>query len=90
MKIAKIGSSKKSQLNVKEADNKDSNSEIIKRKDIKNSPFIVITVEKGSFGTMGKYRITEIYETPEEVEEELKEITWNRIIQVIQLLTENK
>ena len=90
MKITKIGSSKKSQLNVKEANNTDSNSEIIKRKDIKNSPFIIITVEKGSFGTMGKYRITEIYETPEEVEEELKEITWNRIIQVIQLLTENK
>ncbi len=71
--------------------NKDSNSkkeELIKREDIKDSPFTVITTEEGSFGSMGKFRITELYKKPEEVKKELAKMTWNRIVQVMLLLME--
>lgn len=68
--------------------NKKSNSEIIKRKDIKDTPFTVITVNKEHFGSMGNYRITEKYKTRDAVERELKKVTWNRVIQVIMLLQE--
>lgn len=80
----------KSQENVKETHNSKSNgnTELIKRQDVKDSPFQIITTETGSFGVMGKWRITEMKDKPEEIKEELEEITWNRIIQVIMLITE--
>lgn len=62
--------------------------EMIKRQNIKNSPFEIITIEKESFGVMGEYRITEKYKTIKKVKEELETITWNRIVQVIMILNE--
>jgi hypothetical protein len=66
---------------------KDSSKELIKREEIENTPFTIVTVNKESFGAMGEYRITEPRETAEEVREELKEINWNRIVQVMMILT---
>lgn len=81
--------SKKSLIGVaKETDKPESNSELIKRTEIENSPFVVITSEGKSFGTLGKYRITEVYNDIEECIDEVKKITWNRIIQVFMLLNE--
>jgi hypothetical protein len=62
--------------------------EMIKRKNIKDSPFEIITIDKESFGVMGEYRITEKYKTVTKVKEELEKITWNRIVQVIMILNE--
>lgn len=62
------------------------NKQVIKRLDIKDSPFQVVTIEGESFGTMGKYRLTEKKNSVREVKEELEAVTWNRIIQVILLL----
>lgn len=72
--------------NVKEANKQQSNStELIERHHIPDSPFMVITnTEDGlSYGVMGKYRMTELYNSKEECIEEMSKITWNRIIQVI-------
>lgn len=72
--------------NVKEAHKQQSNStELLKRHHIDDSPFMVITnTEEGfSYGVMGKYRMTNVYSSEEECIEEMKKITWNRIIQVI-------
>jgi len=62
------------------------NKELIEREEIENSPFTIITVEGKSFGVMGKYRLTEEGKDKDEVRKELKEITWNRIIQVMMIL----
>lgn len=69
--------------------------ELVRRTDIKDSPFQVVTTEGKTFGVMGKWRITEAEESNEEnfeeVEEkviqELERMTWNRVIQVIMILT---
>lgn len=63
-------------------------SELVKRKIVEDSPFTIITVDGKSFGVMGEYRVTENKNKVEEVEEELKNITWNRIIQVMMILEE--
>lgn len=76
-------------MNAEEVVSKDS-SETISRKEIKDSPFNVITVDGESFGVMGDYRLTEKASTVKEVEKQLSKITWNRIIQVIMLLDEMK
>jgi hypothetical protein len=65
-----------------------SNSTLIERENIENTPFTVITENGYSFGVMAEYRITEKYDTVEEVKQELKEITWNKIVQITALLIE--
>ncbi len=62
------------------------NTEMVKREDVPNSPFVVVTVEEGSFGTLGKWRITELHENSAEVFEELSIVSWDRVIQVMTLL----
>lgn len=64
-------------------------TELITREDIEDSPFTIIGIEgKRYFGAMGQYRITEEFINPEIVRNELKEITWNRIVQVMMIIVE--
>jgi translation elongation factor P/translation initiation factor 5A len=74
-KVAKKGSSKE---------------ELIKRVQIKDSPFEVITQDGYSFGVMGNYRLTEKSNDAKDIEKQLKKITWNRIIQIVMILDEVK
>ncbi|AXH76860.1 MAG: hypothetical protein [Microviridae sp.] len=62
--------------------------ELVQREEIENTPFVMITINNESFGTFGKYRITEMYHTKAQCKIELKSITWNRIIQIMSLLNE--
>jgi len=62
--------------------------ELVKREDVKDSPFTIVTTEEGSFLTMGKYRLSEPGEL-EQIRKESKKITWNRLIQVMMLVGEN-
>lgn len=76
-------------MNVKEADNSNLNSELIQRDEVKDTPFMIITIEdKGSFGALGEYRITETYKTKEAVRQEVEKITWNRVIQVMMIIND--
>jgi translation elongation factor P/translation initiation factor 5A len=68
--------------------NSSKNEELVKREDVKDSPFQIITIDGKTFGVMGKYRITEASNSKRKIKEELSKITWNRIIQVIMLLNE--
>ena len=77
-------------MNVEGMDSKKSGEELVKRERIDNSPFEVVTVDGYSFGAMGDYRVTEKCNSIEEVKEELSEITWNRVIQVVMILQEIK
>jgi hypothetical protein len=82
---------KQLQPNAKKVNNKDSgdgNNQTITRKEIKDSPFHVITIDGESFGVMGDYRLTEKSADESEVIKELEKITWNRIVQVVMLLEE--
>ncbi len=82
---------KQSQVNAEKTHSKDSGTsenQTIKRVEIPDSPFHVITIEGQSFGVMGDYRLTEKSASEAEVREELSKITWNRIVQVVMLLEE--
>jgi hypothetical protein len=88
MKTKETKGLKQLQVNAEEVVSKDS-SETIKREDVKDSPFTIITIEGKSFGTMGEYRLTEEGNI-KEIRKQLKTITWNRVIQVVMLLDEMK
>jgi len=64
------------------------NTELVKRLDVKDSPFQVIETKGEFFGAMANYRLTEVYETEAECREALEEFTWNRVVQVMMLLNE--
>lgn len=68
--------------------------EMITRDDIEGSPFHIIGTEQGVFGAMGNYRITEVREDTKKnrkaIVEELKDVNWNRIIQVMIILIEKQ
>ena len=85
---------KQLQPNAKKVNKEDSSGEeLIKRKQITDSPFEVITRDGYSFGVMGNYRLTEQNYNKNQVEEvnkELEKVTWNRVVQVIMILDEIK
>lgn len=62
--------------------------ELIEREEIKNTPFTIIKTKGKCFGVLGQHRITEEFSTKEEVKEDLREITWNRITQVLMIVIE--
>lgn len=83
-------SKEKSQGFVKGIDNlsyskNPTNEELIKRERIDDSPFIMISIEskKQNFAIMGSERITEIYESKEQVIDALSGIDWKIMISVI-------
>lgn len=76
-------------MNVGNPNNSNSNSELIKRTEVENTPFTVITIENESFVTLGKYRLTEKFETEKEAIESASKITWDNIMQVITIMILN-
>lgn len=62
-------------------------ADLVRRVEIENSPFVAVELEseEGKFciGMMGSHKVTEKFKTIEEVKNELLNITWNRVVQVI-------
>lgn len=71
---------------VEEQVNSQYGEELIKRDEIDNTPFMIITTRGVSFGAFGRYKITDDYLNPEQVRTELSKITWNRIIQIMSIV----
>ncbi len=63
-------------------------TELVKRIDMEDSPFIVVETRGQYFGAMGNYRLTELYDDLEECKKEVEEFSWNRAVQVMMLLNE--
>ena len=55
-------------------------------KQIKNTPFTIVSEDEKVFAVMGKYRLTENYNSAEECEKAVTEITWNRLVQVMSIM----
>lgn len=62
------------------------NEELVKRTNIEDSPFEIITINNEHWGVIGKYRITEKSESKYKIQKQLKDITWNMIVTVILVL----
>ena len=65
-------------------------TEIIKRENVKDSPFEIISMDGYHFGVMGAYRLTEKSNSKKAIKKDLESITWNRLIQVMMVLNEVK
>lgn len=76
------------QTSVETLDNKNSNSEIFTQEQVEETPFTIIKNDEKYFGVLGNHRITQLYDTKEECEANLKDINWNRVMQVIWAVVE--
>lgn len=65
-----------------EESKKYTNEELVEVKPIKDTPFVAVKVGEGWFLALGKYRLSGIKETEEDVIEDSKNTTWDRLIQV--------
>lgn len=68
--------------------NKQKGEELVKRTPVENSPFQIITTNGKSFVVLGKYRITQEFDTEEECMKAINPITWERLIQVCILVAD--
>jgi len=64
------------------------NHELIKRHEIKDTPFTIIEIENKFFATMGQFRLTETYDTYQEAHDKITANTWNNITNLILTLHE--
>ena len=69
--------------------NRESNSELIERKEIPDSPFLAVRNGEDWFLMFGKYRLNMIvHKSYEDVLEDARNATWDRIIQVMGCIVE--
>lgn len=63
-------------------------TEIFSKMPIENTPFLIIYNEeqKIAFGVFGQYKITKDFENPDDVRNELTNMTWDKIITVMSLV----
>ena len=60
--------------------------ELINFTQVENTPFTVISKEEQHIVMLGKYRISETFESKEEAIKDANSITWNRITQLITVM----
>jgi hypothetical protein len=83
-----IKASSNTQTSVETLNNKDLNYEIFQHEQVEETPFTIIKHEEKYFGVLGNHRITQLFDTKEECEADLKDINWNRVMQVIWAVVE--
>ncbi len=66
------------------------NKQLVEIKPIEDTPFAAVKTEKTWHLVLGKYRLSTELGSYEECLEESKNATWQRIMQVIQIMIENQ
>ena len=67
------------------------NTKLVEFKQVKETPFTLAKQNEEWYILLGKYRLSEGYETEKEGEKEAKKICWKKIMQVISvIITEEK
>lgn len=74
---------KESKSQVESVNTTDSKECLTKITPVENTPFAKVYEDGKHFGIIGKHRITESFENESELDEDLKQINWNRITQII-------
>ena len=70
--------------------NASTSDQIVEQHKVENTPFTIVKVDTQWFLTMGKYRLTEPTPTREETEAQVHDVTWNRLVQVMMIITEEQ
>lgn len=83
----KITESLNTSQNVDLLDKQESSNEVT-FENLENTPFTMVKQKGLWYGIIGNHRITEGFLNEKELEAELKEVNWNRLIQVIWAVVE--
>ena len=55
-------------------------------KPLEGTPFTLVSDGGRVYGVMGKYRLTEGFESEQEAEAQVKAFTWDRLVQVFSIM----
>lgn len=64
--------------------------QLLEQHKVEDTPFTIIKYGEQWFLTMGKYRLTEPSKSREIIEEQINDVSWNRIMQVIMVTIEEQ
>lgn len=78
------------QNNVKEQDNKESNSKLVEQKEVEGTPFTAMKYQEKWYLTLGRYRLTEGMESEEKVIEDATRADWYRVMQVMNIMLDER
>lgn len=77
-----------SDINAEETHSKLSGKdEIVKRREVENTPFVMVSIGDQHFVTMGKYRLTPP-QTEEECNQWITELSWDKVLSVVHIMVE--
>ena len=72
---------------IKKSSSESGNTELIKREPIPTTPFMAVWTEKtGWIGVCGKYKLTDNYETKDELIQEVEKKSWDMIFNVMSMI----
>lgn len=78
----------------KENDNSQSNiqkgTQLVEQIKIEGEPFTILKWDDKYYLTLGKYRLTEALETEEQAREEVHNVSWFRILQVLHIVVKEE
>ena len=64
--------------------------QLLEQHKVENTPFTIIKYGDHWFLAMGKYRLTEPAPTREEIEAQVHDVSWNRLMQIIMIVTQEQ
>lgn len=89
MKLAEMSDLEELNGYAETTDNSNSNSELIERIQVENTPFTVIRQEEKWYVTLGMYRLTNDLENKEDAIADAQREDWERLMQVMGIMIEN-
>lgn len=75
-------------MNANEQDKQNYSEQLMQYHQVKDTPFTIIKHEKGYTVMLGKYRLSEDYESIGEAMKDAKRMDWDRIMQVMGVMIE--
>lgn len=60
--------------------------QLLEKVEIEGTPFTAIKLDAKWFLTMGKYRISELYDTLQEVQQDAQDASWMRIMTIMNIM----
>lgn len=65
---------------------KQKGTETVKRTELEDTPFIIVSMDGKHFGSMGNYKVTDFYDDFEKAKKATLKMTWSRVVQVCLIL----
>lgn len=75
-------------IDERENQDKAENSQLIEHTGVEGTPFTAVTDSDGTFITLGRYKLTERFDTVENAMQNMEENKWTQILNIVAIVQE--